>query len=118
MHIMIKLVQIAKFHILSISSRFIFQKVYNRKNPYKNPGAFCTGFTLISYADPESFVSGGPNLIMFFFLFLFDEGIQDPNTAINGPSSAGPKLNAGLFQRIGTSTAKKSYIFVIFHSRI
>ena len=36
-------------------------------------------------ADPESFVRGGPNMITFFF--LVDEGIEDPNTAINGPSS-------------------------------
>ena len=40
-------------------------------------------------ADLESFVRGGPNLITFFFVcFLVDEGIEDPNTAINGPSSA------------------------------
>ena len=30
------------------------------------------------------FIRGGPNLITF----LVDEGIKDPNTAINGPSSA------------------------------
>ena len=42
------------------------------------------------YADPESFVRGGPHLIMFFFCFVFlvDEGLEDPNTAINGPTSA------------------------------
>ena len=51
-----------------------------------------------------SFVRGGPNLITF----LVDEGIEDPNTDINGSSSArqrntihwraydGPTLNAGL----------------------
>ena len=36
-------------------------------------------------ADLESFFKGGPNLITFF---LVDKGIEDPNTAINGPSSA------------------------------
>ena len=41
-----------------------------------------------SCADPESFVRGGPNLITFFCVFLVDEGIEDRNTAINGPSSA------------------------------
>ena len=43
-------------------------------------------FTHESYetcADPESFARGGPNLKMFF-----DVGIEDPNTAINGPISA------------------------------
>ena len=50
----------------------------------------CTGKTC---ADRESFVRGGPNLIAFFF--LVDEGIEDPNTAINGPSLNGVSL-AGL----------------------
>ena len=66
-----------------------------------------------TYADPESFVRGGPHLITFFCLFfLVDEGIEDLNTAINGPSLAhkrntiemafrwraddGQTLNAGL----------------------
>ena len=40
---------------------------------------------MLPCADSESFVRGGPNLITFF---LVDEGIEDPNTAINGPSSA------------------------------
>ena len=39
----------------------------------------------ITWADPESFVRGDPNLITFF---LIDEGVEDPNTAINGSSSA------------------------------
>ena len=39
-------------------------------------------------ADPGSFVRGGPTLITFFLFFLFDEGIEDPNTGIIGPSSA------------------------------
>ena len=68
-------------------------------------------------------------------VFFFDEGIEDQNTAINGPSSAhqqnaiemafcwrandGPTLNAGLvaaifFQGIQTSIAKKPNNFEIF----
>ena len=44
-------------------------------------------------ADPESFVGGGPNLTFFFFFWggggeVVDEGREDPNTTINGPSSA------------------------------
>ena len=58
----------------------------------------------------RKFCQRGPNLITFFFLFLL--GIEDPNTAINGPPStrqrnaiemefrwradAGRTLNAGL----------------------
>ena len=59
------------------------------------------------------FYQRGPNLItIFFFFFFFDKGIEDPNTTINGPSSArqrnaismafrwraddGPTSNAGL----------------------
>ena len=76
-------------------------------------------------------------MIRFFFFwggggfFLVDEGIEDPNTAINWPSSArqqnaiqmafrwraddGPTLNAGLvalrfFRGSGRSIAKKPYI--------
>ena len=80
-----------------------------------------------SCADPESFVRGGPNLIPFFFLV---EGIEDPNTAINGPvkrhwngvSLAGrwwPNFECWLgsyviLQGIRTYIAKKPYIFVIF----
>ena len=45
---------------------------------------------MFACADPESFVRGGPNLITFF---LVDEGMEDPNTAINGLISAG-QLNA------------------------
>ena len=57
------------------------------------------------------FFRGGPSFFMFFF-FLVDQGREDPNTAINGPSLArqqyailmvfrwraddGPTLNAGL----------------------
>ena len=45
-----------------------------------------------TYADPESYVIGGPTLTTFFFLFcccfFVDEGIEDPNTTIRGPSSA------------------------------
>ena len=35
------------------------------------------------------FVRGGPNLIVFSF-FLVDGGIDDPNSAINGPPSGPP----------------------------
>ena len=48
-----------------------------------------------TYADPESFVIEGPTLTTFFLvwllfllLFFLDEGIEDPNTTISGPSSA------------------------------
>ena len=37
-------------------------------------------------ADPESFVRGGPTLTTFFF--SVDEGREDQNTTISGPSSA------------------------------
>ena len=37
-------------------------------------------------ADPESFVTGGPTLILF--CFLIDEGREDINTTLSGPSSA------------------------------
>ena len=58
-------------------------------------------------ADQENFVRGGPTLTFFF---IVDEGWEDPNTTISGPSSArqrnaiymafrwranGPTLNAG-----------------------
>ena len=41
-------------------------------------------------ADPESFIRGGPTLTTFFFIFifLFDEGRENPGTTISGPSSA------------------------------
>ena len=57
-----------------------------------------------SCADPERFVRGGPTLTSC----LVDEGREDPNTTLSGPSSArqqidikwriagGPTLNAGL----------------------
>ena len=69
---------------------------------------------MLSHARIQNDLSeGDPNLITFFFLiFLIDGGIEDPNTAINGPPSArhrnaiemafrwradaGPTLNAGL----------------------
>ena len=44
-----------------------------------------------TYADPESYVIGGPTLTTFFLFcccFFVDEGIEDPNTTISGPSSA------------------------------
>ena len=37
-------------------------------------------------ADLEKNFRGGPNQITF--LFLVDKAIEDPNNAINGPSSA------------------------------
>ena len=37
-----------------------------------------------SWADPESFVRGGPNLIFFFIYFLVDAGIEDQNITIDG----------------------------------
>ena len=45
------------------------------------------GLIHVPCADPESFVRGGPNLISFF-LFLVNEGIDDPNITIDGPASA------------------------------
>ena len=42
-------------------------------------------------ADLGSFVRGGPNLIFF----LVDERIEDPNIAINEPSSASQRNFAG-----------------------
>ena len=59
-------------------------------------------------ADLERFVRGCPNLIrcfFFFFLFLVDKGIEDPNTiimkwaismAFRWQADNGPTLNAGL----------------------
>ena len=43
---------------------------------------------LVSCADPESFVRGGPTLTMFFFVFLGDEGREDPSTTLSGQLSA------------------------------
>ena len=40
---------------------------------------------MVACTDPESFVRVGPNLITSF---LGDERIEDPNTTINGSSSA------------------------------
>ena len=37
-------------------------------------------------ADPESYVRGGPTLTLTFF--LLNEGREDQNTTIGGPSSA------------------------------
>ena len=41
----------------------------------------------LSCVDPESFVKG-VQLRRFFWVFFVDEGRRDPNTAINGTSSA------------------------------
>ena len=91
----------------------------------------------------RKFCQRGPNLItFFFFFFFFGDGIEDPNTALNGPSSArqrnaifiGPPAKrhgvslAGrwwqnikcwlgrfvIFQEIRTSITRKPYNFVIF----
>ena len=35
-----------------------------------------------------NFVIGGPNLTSCFINILVDEGTEDPNTTISGPSSA------------------------------
>ena len=91
-----------------------------------------------TYADPESFVKGGPTLTTFFgfvlLLFFVDEEIEDPNTTISGQSSARQRNTISMalrrcaddgptgcwlgsfmiFQRIWTSSAKKPYTFVIF----
>ena len=48
----------------------------------------CTHFTvLLTFADPENFVRGGGATLTTFF-FEVDEGWEDPNTTISGPSSA------------------------------
>ena len=39
---------------------------------------------LVACADTINFVRGGPNFIRVFF--LINEGIDDPNITINGPS--------------------------------
>ena len=65
------------------------------------PKPMChTEFFLVVNASPASpvvmrgsrkFCQRGPNLITIFFIFfyfLIDEGIEDPNTTINRPSSA------------------------------
>ena len=35
-------------------------------------------------ADPESFARGGPPLTTFLFIYLFDMGKEDPNSAKMG----------------------------------
>ena len=60
----------------------------------------------------------------FYFIFLVNEGFEDPNITKSGPSSArqrnaddGQTLNdslVALCQGIRTSIAQKPYIFVIF----
>ena len=47
----------------------------------------CIDVRLSSCADPESFVRGGNNLT-FFFVFLIEEGIDEPYATISGRSSA------------------------------
>ena len=57
--------------------------------------------------DPEKFVRLGPTL-GFLFVYLVDEGREDPDTTISGPSLADDGLifNA-FFQGILTKIAKK-----------
>ena len=55
----------------------------HRAEPVKLKGLIHTLKYHFSCADPESFVRGGPNLT----LFLVDERIENPNTAINRSSS-------------------------------
>ena len=78
-----------------------------------------------SCADPESFVRGGPTLTTF----LIDEGRDDPNTTLIGPSLASQRF-AGvpmmaqhwmlvgsfvIFQGIRTCIAKEPNSLVLFH---
>ena len=82
---------------------------------------------------PRRFYQRGSNFDQKIFYFVY-RGIEDPNTAINGPSSVrqrnaigmafrwraddGTTLNAGLvalrifFKEIRTSITKKPYIFL------
>ena len=90
----------------------------------------------IKHARIQKLLSERSNFDYVFF--LLDEGIDDPNATMNGPSSAlqrnaikmvyrwraddGPTLNAGsvafvIFQEIRTSNAKKPYNFLIFRGR-
>ena len=82
----------------------------------------------------RKFSQRGSKFDNFFFVFLVDEGIEDPNITINGPSTAASKTPlkwrfAGglmmtnsecwlgsfvIFQVFQASFAKKPYIFVIF----
>ena len=41
-----------------------------------------------TWADPEVFVREVSNFDVFVVVFLVDEGWEDPNTTISGPSSA------------------------------
>ena len=57
----------------------------------------------------------------FYCIFLADRGIEDPNTALIGPSLARQRNACEcwlgtfvIFQGIQTSIAKKPYIFVFF----
>ena len=49
-------------------------------------------------ADPDSLERGGPTFFLaFFFAFLcsVNEGREDPNTTLNGPSSASQRTDDG-----------------------
>ena len=45
----------------------------------------CMHLVVTSHAQLQKILSGGPTLT---FVFLVDEGWEDPNTTISGPSSA------------------------------
>ena len=46
----------------------------------------------------SKFCQRRPNFdnVLFIFIFLVDEGKEDPNTTISGRADDGPSLNAGL----------------------
>ena len=64
----------------------------------------------------RKFCQRGSNFDNFFSFFLVDEGWDDPNTTISGPSSAHQRNGsvALLFLRDLDQIAKRPYIFVIF----
>ena len=72
---------------------------YNQDCVYDFVEVTMTKSMLMSCANPESFVRGGPNRITFL-IFLVVKGIEDPNITINMPSNHGtddgPTLHAGL----------------------
>ena len=109
--------------------KHLFNSSQKKLIVWSSTSLIIASFQLLTFADPESFVRGVQ------FCFLVDEGIEDLNAVMFGPSSArqwnaitmafcwqayaGPTLNASdgsfvIFQGIRTSIAKKSYMFVIF----
>ena len=56
---------------------------------YQKVGIANIKIVFLPCADPESFFRRGPTLTTFFlFRFLVDEGREDSNTTLSGPSSA------------------------------